>query len=68
MKTINLNLVGLDDNAFSLMGTFSKQAKREGWTSDEIKSVTDEAMTGDYNHLLRTLSNHCEAEEYEDTD
>jgi hypothetical protein len=68
MKTINLSLVGLDGNAFSLMGAFSKQAKREGWTSDEIKSVTDDAMSGDYDHLLRTLINHCEPEEYEDSD
>lgn len=31
-KTINLTLVGLDGNAFSLMGAFQRQARREGWT------------------------------------
>lgn len=60
MRTINLSLVGLDGNAFSLMGAFSKQAKREGWTADEIQAVIDEAKSGDYDHLLTTLDKHCE--------
>ena len=59
-KTINLNLVGLDGNAFSLMGHFSHQAKREGWTKEEIDAVLNECQSSDYNHLLRTLVAHCE--------
>ena len=57
-KQIDLELVGLDGNAFALMGAFSKQAKREGWTEEEIKSVLDECKKGDYNHLLQTLIKH----------
>lgn len=37
-------------------GAFSGNARRQGWPKDEIKTVLDEAMAGDYNHLLRTLS------------
>jgi len=59
-KKINLKLVGLDSNAFSLMGAFSSQARREKWSAEEINSVINAAMEGDYNHLLRTLSAHCE--------
>jgi hypothetical protein len=59
-KTVNLDLVGLDSNAFSLLGAFQKQAKREGWKPEEIKAVVDEATTGDYDHLLRTLDAHCQ--------
>ena len=59
MKTINLNLVGLDGNAFSLMGAFQKQAKKENWTPEEIEAVMSEAMDGDYNHLLNTLNARC---------
>ncbi len=59
-KKVKLNLVGLDGNAFSLMGAFSKQAKKEGWTKQEINEVIEEAMSGDYNNLLRTLDEHCE--------
>ena len=60
-KKVKLNLVGIDGNAFSLMGAFRQRAKDEGWTKDEIQPVIDECMSGDYNNLLRTLASHCEA-------
>jgi hypothetical protein len=60
-KTINLELAGLDGNAFFLLGAFSRQARREGWTDGEIKAVTDEAKSGDYDNLLRVLIRHCES-------
>lgn len=59
-KKVNLNLVGLDGNAFSLMGAFQRQAKKEGWSKDEIKAVLDEATSDNYDYLLRTLDDHCE--------
>lgn len=59
-KRVKLKLVGLDGNAFSLMGAFQKQARREGWNQEEIKKVLDECTKGDYNHLLRTLMIYCE--------
>src|SRR5215204_306154 len=55
-KKIKLDLVGLDGNAYSLMGAFQKQARREGWSAEEIKSVLDEAKSGDYAHLVTTLA------------
>lgn len=58
-KKIKLKLVGLDGNAFSLMGAFQTQARREKWTSEEIKEVLDKAMSGDYDNLVATLSQHC---------
>lgn len=60
MKTIKLNLVGLDGNAFALMGAFRKQAKKEGWTAAEIKEVLDKCMESDYDDLLCTLMERCE--------
>lgn len=62
-KKIQLELVGLDGNAFSLMGAFQRQARREKWAPAEIKVVLDECMSGDYNHLLATLMNYCESPE-----
>lgn len=59
-KTVNLNLVGVNGNAFMIMGVFRKQAKKEGWTPEEIEDVMAEAKNGDYNHLLATIENHCE--------
>ena len=59
-KTLSLELEGLNGNAFALLGAFQKQARREGWTAEEIKTVIDEARSGDYNYLLQTLMRHCE--------
>jgi hypothetical protein len=59
-RKITLRLVGLDGNAFVLMGAFSRQAKTEGWTKDEIDGVLREAQSRDYDHLLATLADHCE--------
>jgi hypothetical protein len=58
-KKLGLALVGLDGNAFSIMGAFSRQAKREGWTKEEIDAVLTEAKSGDYQHLLFTIADHC---------
>ena len=58
-KTVLLQLEGQDGNAFSIMGTFQHQAKKEGWTQEEIEAVLAEAKSGDYEHLLTTISNHC---------
>ena len=51
-----------------IMGVFQRQAKREGWSQDEIDTVLTEAKSGDYNHLLATIENHCESktETYDD--
>ena len=54
-KKVKLKLVGLDGNSFSLMGAFQRQARKEGWSKEEIDQVLDECRSGDYNHLLSTL-------------
>ena len=36
-KKVKLELVGLDGNAFTLMGAFKRQAERERWAKEEIK-------------------------------
>ena len=67
-KKVTLELVGLDGNAFSLMGAFKCQAHREKWTPAEIKEVLDEAMSGEYSHLVATLDSYCQPEFDEDED
>jgi len=59
-KTVNLDLVGVNGNAFMIMGVFQRQAKKEGWTQDEIDLVLKETKSGDYDHLLATIINYCE--------
>jgi len=65
-KTVDLELDGVNGNAFMIMAVWRRQAVKEGWTSDEVKAVLDEAKSGDYNHLLQTIMNHCESKNYEE--
>ena len=55
MKKLNLNLVGQDGNAFSLLAYFQKEATRAGWSRSEIAEIMKVATAGDYNLLLQTL-------------
>ena len=57
-EPVKLNLVGVDGNAFAVMGTWQRQARKEGWTKEQIDVVLKEAMGGDYNHLLATIIGH----------
>lgn len=59
VKKVNLDLVGIDSNAFSILAAFRRQARREGWTKEEIDEVLTEAKKGDYSDLLNTISNRC---------
>jgi len=65
-KTVNLELVGVNGNAFMIMGVFRRQAVKEGWGKEEIDAVLSEAKSSDYNHLLATIVNHCEAVDEDD--
>lgn len=59
-KKFKIRLTGTDGNAFALMGRWKEAAKKAKWTPKEIKAVLDEAMKGDYNHLLATLQKHAD--------
>jgi hypothetical protein len=55
-----MKMVGMDGNAFFVMGNFSRAARRAGWKQEEISAVLREAQSGDYNHLLATIMEHVE--------
>jgi len=52
---ITIPLEGEDGNAFAILGRVSRIAKQEGVSKEEIKAFMDEAMSSDYDHLLRTV-------------
>jgi hypothetical protein len=60
MKKVRMTLEGIDGNAFALLGAFTENAARQGWSQEEIEAVRREAMSGDYRHLLRTLDDHTD--------
>jgi hypothetical protein len=51
---VTVQLTGLDGNAFAILGRCQHAARRGGLSSVEIARFFDEAMGGDYDHLLRT--------------
>lgn len=55
MKPVRMNIVGRNGNAFGLLGAFAKNARQQGWTEQAIAAVQDEAMKGNYDHVLKTL-------------
>ena len=69
MERVKWNLVGIDGNAFALLGAFQAAAREQGWQAERITEVTAEARSGDYDHLLATLSKYTEApDEFEADD
>jgi len=51
---IELELVGQDGNAFSVLGAAQNAMKKGGLSGEERQEFLSEAMEGDYDHLLQT--------------
>ena len=52
---VTVTLVGQDGNAFSILGRVAKALAKAGADKEERDSFLDEAMSGDYDHLLATV-------------
>jgi len=51
---ITVELVGEDGNAFSIIGAVRRALRRANVPHEEVSKFQDEAMSGDYDHLLQT--------------
>lgn len=51
-------LVGVDGNAFSVMGYVTAAMRERKFSKEEIDAYQAEAMSGDYNNLL-AVSTEC---------
>ena len=60
MEKRNYDLVGVDGNAYALMG-YTQQAMREcGHSKEQIDEVMRRAKSSDYNNLICVLSDELE--------
>lgn len=59
---IKVKLLGEDGNAFFILSKVHKAMTRNGVPDNEIKQFTKEARAGDYDHLLRTVTEWVEVE------
>ena len=46
------SLIGVDGNAYALMGYTMDAMKREKFTREEINAMLEDAKSSDYNHLI----------------
>jgi len=58
-QLVELDLTTVNGNAFAIMGAFSRAAKQQGWSKEEIDEVINEAQSGDYDHLVQTIIHNC---------
>lgn len=51
---IEVQLTGIDGNAYAIMGAVSKALRRADVPQEEIDSYINQSKSGDYNNLLQT--------------
>ena len=51
---VKVQLVGEDGNAFAIIGRVLRKLKLADVSQDEQNAFMNEAMAGDYDHLLQT--------------
>lgn len=54
---ITVKIVGVNGNAFCILGICTREMKRHNLPKSEIDNFMSEATSGDYNHLLCTVTN-----------
>lgn len=47
------SLIGTDGNAFAVMGYVNTAMRQTGMSEKEIEKYDNDAMSGDYHHLLK---------------
>ncbi len=54
------SLVGVDGNAFFIIGYVTRAMKREGFSKEEIDEYRHQAMSGDYSNLVVVSADYVE--------
>ena len=55
-----VKLVGNDGNAFVILGSCSRAARKAQWSAEKVKEFQDKAMAGNYDHLLKVVGEYFE--------
>ena len=51
---VTVELIGNDGTAFAILAACKRAARKSGVSDEEIGRFYDEALAGDYDHLLAT--------------
>lgn len=57
---IEFDLVGQDGNPIALISAWTRAARRQGWSDEDIDAVRSEALSSDYDHVIQTIMEHSE--------
>jgi hypothetical protein len=60
MNKVKMSFAGVADNPYRTMTRFQYNARKQGWSQEEIDAVILEATSGDYDHLLQTIMRNIE--------
>lgn len=60
MNKPTVELIGTDGNAFAILGKVTRELRKAGFDSDYIQKYKEEAMAGDYDHLLQVTMKYVE--------
>lgn len=52
---VEVQLTGEDGNAFFIISRVRQALRRHGVPDEEIEAFSEEAMSGDYDHVLQTV-------------
>jgi len=55
LPDVHVQLTGQDGNAFAILGRVAVAMRRAGYGA-QVNTFMNEAMAGDYDHLLRTVT------------
>lgn len=58
IKRPKVKMVGMDGNAFSILGRCLRAAVKAGWSQQQRDDFRRSATAGDYSHLLATVMNY----------
>ena len=57
-----IKLVGVNGNAYNILGIAKEALMNADADSEYVDQYLEEAMSGDYDHLLLTTMNYCEVD------
>ena len=59
---IRVGLIGEDGNAMAIVGKVAKALRRGGVSEEDVSDFGNEALSGDYDHVLQTCLAWVEVE------
>lgn len=62
MEGPSLKLTGGGGNAFSIIASCKRKARKFGCTKEALTELQNEMMSGDYNHVPQTAMKYFEVE------